>query len=179
MSQGSRRARAWTAALHEHEQVVAEYMTKLRSVPAERWHDPAADGKWSPAEEALHLVLAYEIGISGSTGGSGMRMMASPARAWLLRTLVLPVVLRTRSFPRGAVAPREVRPSSLDARGLTQRALEARLLQVASSAAQALRAADDRTPAPRLVHAYFGPLTPFTTLRILSAHTRHHARLRR
>lgn len=179
MSRRARRERAWATALEEHDHVVAEYMTKLRSVPADRWHEPVAEGRWSPAEEALHLVLAYGIGISVSTGGTGMRMMASPARAWLLRTLVLPVVLRTRSFPRGAVAPREVRPTSLDARGLTQRALEARLLQVAASAAQALQAADERTPAPRLVHAYFGPLTPFTTLRILSAHTRHHARLPR
>jgi hypothetical protein len=26
------------------------------------------------------------------------------------------------------------------------------------------------------VHAYFGPLTPRAALRMLSAHTRHHAR---
>lgn len=171
-------SRAWAAALEEHDQVLAEYLTRLRSVPMERWHEPAAEGKWSPAEEALHLVLAYEIGITGCTGGSGMRLMVPPAWAWLSRTVMLPVILRTRSFPRGARAPREVRPASLDARGMTKGVLEARLRQVATDAAQAIRAADERRPMPRLVHAYFGPLTPLTTLRLLSAHTRHHARLR-
>ena len=31
-------------------------------------------------------------------------------------------------------------------------------------------------PAPRVAHAYFGALTPHAALRLLSAHTRHHAR---
>ena len=31
-------------------------------------------------------------------------------------------------------------------------------------------------PTTRITHAYFGPLPCFTTLRLLSAHTRHHVR---
>ena len=172
------RERAWAVALEEHEQVLTEYMARLRSVPMGRWYEPVAEGKWSPAEEALHLVLAYEIGLSGAIGGDGMRMVASPAWAWLSRSVVLPVMLHTQSFPRGAAAPREVRPASRDARSLSKEALEVRLRQVATDAAKALRTADGRKPSPRLVHAYFGPLTPLTTLQLLSAHTRHHTRRR-
>ena len=172
------RDRAWVAALEEHDQVLARYLVRLRGVPAERWHEPAAEGKWSPAEVALHLALAYEVGRDACSGGQGMRMRVSPAVAWLSRTVMLPVILRTRTFPRGAPAPREVRPAALDARGMSKEALEARLRLVGADAASALRAAADRTPPPRFVHAYFGRLAPLTTLRLLSAHTRHHTGVR-
>lgn len=158
--------------------MLAAYVARLRAVPATRWHEPAAEGKWSAAEEALHIVLAYEIGLAGSAGGPGMQMRVSPGWARLSRLLVLPVILRTSWFPRGATAPREVRPPAAEARGLTREQLEARLRLVAGNAANGLRAADVRETVPRFVHAYFGPVSPLTALRLLSAHTRHHTRLR-
>ncbi len=51
-----------------------------------------------------------------------------------------------------------------------------RLHDAAEQAAEQLRQAAARRPVPLVTHAYFGPLAPLATLRLLTAHTVHHAR---
>jgi hypothetical protein len=105
-----------------------------------------------------------------------MRLRVSEPYAWLLRTLMLPVIVATKRFPRGARAPREVAPDLEEAKLLTPDAAAARLKRVADQAAAAFRRAGGGRSAPSMTHAYFGALTPYAALRMLSAHTRHHAR---
>jgi hypothetical protein len=105
-----------------------------------------------------------------------MRLKVSPSAAWMSRMLILPVVLATHRFPRGARSPREVVPDVAEASLLLQDVAVRRLHQAAEQAAEELRRAAARRPAPRVTHAYFGPLAPLATLRLLSAHTVHHAR---
>lgn len=172
--------RAWTAATIEHDAVLVDFITHVQRVQPHHWWLSTKTGKWSPAEEALHVVIAYEIGTGAAAapnGEGGMRMLVSPERAWLSRQFLLPLLLMTKRFPRGAKAPAEVVPSLPEAATLTVAALAARLVTAASDAVRSLRASDERTTTPRrFVHAYFGPLDPLTTLRLLSAHTRHHTR---
>ena len=168
-------ARRWAAAVAEHETSVAAFRAAVRGIPAAGW-TAAAAGKWSPAEEALHVVATYELGTTIAAGDVVMRPRVPRAVAALSRWLLLPWLLRTGGFPRGADAPREVRPDRAVAHALDAAALLARLDRVADAAMRALRAADARRPRPRIVHAYFGPLPPLGALRLVSAHTRHHAR---
>lgn len=105
-----------------------------------------------------------------------MQMLVSPARAWLSRRLLLPVILMTKWFPRGAKAPAEVVPSLPEAATLSAAQVSARLARSAREAVASLRRSDESTTPRRFVHAYFGPLDSLTTLRLLSAHTRHHTR---
>jgi hypothetical protein len=90
--------------------------------------------------------------------------------------LILPAVLATHRFPRGARSPREVVPGAAEASMLLPDAAARRLRDAAEQAAEELRHAAARRPVPRLTHAYFGPLAPLATLRLLTAHTVHHAR---
>ena len=90
--------------------------------------------------------------------------------------LLLPAVLATHRFPRGARAPREVVPNLDEASLLPPHAAIRRLSDSAEQAAEGLRLAAARRPVPRVTHAYFGPLAPLATLRLLTAHTVHHAR---
>lgn len=168
--------RAWGAALAEHEAALAEFLAQVDRVPPERWQLPAAPDKWSPAEEAYHVLMAYEFGLAAASGEAGMRLRVSPIQARIARWLVLPFVLRTNWFPRGAAAPREVRPPRMEAHALSARDLAERLRHVAAEAARAVRDADARRPPIYVVHAYFGALRPFPALRLMSSHTRHHAR---
>ena len=161
----------WTRVLRDHESTARGFASRVRAIPADRWHVAAAPGKWSPAEEALHVALTYELGLAMLTAGATMRRRVSPARARLLRWLVLPVMLRSRWFPR-AKAPAEVRPGE-DARTLSPDAVADRIERVAAALGVATRAAD---PAKRLVHAYFGSISPGVALRLLGAHARHHDR---
>lgn len=109
-------------------------------------------------------------------GGPSMRLRVSNRYSWLLRTLMLPVILATKRFPGGVRAPREVAPDLEEAKLLAPDAAATRLKRAADEAAAAFRQADRGRSAPLMTHAYFGPLTPYTALRMLSAHTRHHAR---
>lgn len=168
--------RAWSAALAEHETVLAEFLAQVDRVPPERWRIPSAPDKWSPAEEAYHVLMAYEFGLSAAGGGAGMRLRVSPVQARVARWLVLPFVLRTGRFPRGAAAPREVRPPRTEAHALSAGELAERLRHVAAEAALAVRDADARRPPIHVVHAYFGALRPLPALRLMNAHTRHHTR---
>lgn len=169
--------RAWADAMEEHEAVLRAYVARANAVPDERWTTPLAAGKWSAAEEALHLVLAYEQGLPAAIDGGGMRLVSSPITAWFARTLYLPIMLRARTFPRNAPAPREVRPKAAAAGAISKNQLVSRLEATAGTAAIALRDAAHRTPGLRVMHAYFGALSPLTALRLLNAHTRHHTGL--
>lgn len=104
-----------------------------------------------------------------------MRLVVSPRYAWAIRIFILPWILTTTRFPR-ARAPREVVPSDHETASLSREAARARLTRAAREASDALRRADASPSAPKMTHAYFGPLSPHTTLRLLTAHTRHHAR---
>lgn len=167
---------AWTAATAEHRAAVARFVDLLQRLPAERWHERAADGRWSAAEEALHVALTYELSVTAVVTGAAMRPRVSPAVALLTRTMLLPIILRTGRFPRGVTAPREVRPPRAEADACSRETLIERLHAAGEAASQALQEGAERRPPVRLGHAYFGPITPLTTLRLLSAHTGHHAR---
>ena len=169
----SRKA-AWATALAEHEHEIAAYVRRMRAVPPAVWAAPRADGRWHDAAEALHVVMAYELCVDACRRGRQMRVVVSPMVAWASRTVLLPLFLGTRTFPRNARAPREVRPDVAAAIALSCVELVARLTSAAHDAAHGLREADDRQPPFRLMHAYFGALPPLTALRLLSAHTRHH-----
>jgi len=165
---------AWARAMDEHERAVAEFVAVIGRVPEARWHEPYAPGKWSPADEALHVALAYEVGLAGVRDGTPMQLRTSPARAALLRRVVLPAILWTGRFPRVA-APREVRPPPELAAQLDPQGARARVEQAAHALADEAQQASLR-PELRIMHAYFGPLTPLQGFRMLAAHTRHHAR---
>jgi hypothetical protein len=166
----------WSAILAEHEREVVNFIAVLQRVDRSAWTRSPAPGKWSPAAVALHVCEAYGLVIDAAAGGPGMRLRVAPAAAWLSRTLLLPVLLATKRFPRGAAAPLEVLPHLALAEQLGLPDAVERFRTAADEAAAALRQASRERPKLRVSHAYFGPLTPRATLRLLSAHTRHHAR---
>lgn len=164
----------WQAAIAEHDAAVAAFAAALDRVPAAAWQLEPAPGRWAPAAVALHVCLAYEYGCQAAVGAGAMRLRVPPLAAWASRTFLLPMVLRTGRFPQGAAAPREVRPDLTEAAALTPAAATQRLDAASQRAAALLRAAAEARPARRIVHAYFGPLSPRDALRLLAAHTRHH-----
>jgi hypothetical protein len=168
--------RRWRAVLGEHHLAVRELIATCERISVSRWHQAPAQGKWSPSDVVLHLCRAYELGRDAADGGPGMRLLVSPSRAWVLRTVLLPVILLTDRFPRGVRAPREVVPDAATSEESMPDFALARLERAAHDAAVTLRRVAEARPVPRMMHAYFGPLTPRTALRVLSAHTRHHAR---
>jgi hypothetical protein len=169
-------ARRVAAARAEHDAVIRAFVSALSAIEPAGWHRPIAAGKWSPSAVALHVTRAYELGRDTAAGAPGMRLRVSPARAWLARQVLLPVLLVTHRFPSGVDAPSEVMPDLAEARDQTAERALARLGRAAAEAEAALVAGAGNPSAPRATHAYFGGLRPLQALRLLSAHTRHHTR---
>ncbi len=166
--------RAWRTALVEHDAVLLDARAAIECVPVDRWHEPRAPEKWSPLEEAEHLRLSYLFGSDAVESGGAMSLAVNPVAAWVAGHVILPFVLRAQRFPRGAISPREVRPSIIEPALFDPREMSARLAVAAGRAVEALLLAERERPWIRVVHAYFGALPPCTALRLLSAHTQHH-----
>jgi hypothetical protein len=166
----------WRSALAEHETAVRGFLAACKRVDPDDWQRAPVPGKWTAAAVVLHVCRAYELGRDAAAGGESMRLRVSPSAAWISRKLILPVVVATHRFPRGARSPREVLPDATEASLLLPDAAVRRLHDAAEQAAEELRHAAARRPMPRVTHAYFGPLAPLSTLRLLTAHTVHHAR---
>ncbi|HUG28775.1 MAG TPA: DinB family protein [Gemmatimonadales bacterium] len=160
----------WTASESLHHETVRRYLDTARAVAPERWSATPALGKWSPAEITRHLVLAYDALAAEQSSGLIIPIAFPAWKAWALRTVVLPRLLRGRPFPRGVKSPREVRPrgelpgqheSLAEFEGATARFLSAYL------------AASQRTGAVA-THPYFGRLPLSEMFRFASIHTGHH-----
>lgn len=160
----------WQRALAEHEDVLVAYLRIARAFPADRWQRVPAPGRWSAAALTLHVADAYRYGHEAASGGPGMRLLVPPLAALASRAVIFPVMLWLKRFPREAPAPKEVRPDLVLAHTMPQAELVDQLEHEASKAIATFRL----PTAARVMHAYFGSLTPYQTLRLVTAHTRHH-----
>lgn len=165
---------AWADAHTEHTEVVREFLETIGQFSDERWHQVPRPNKWSAATLANHVAVTYAYGRDAATTGTGMRLLVPRPVAWAARTFMLPRILNSRKFPRGAEAPVEVRPDLSRGSVLSQADAKQQLSERAAEALAALDRAARERPSLRLTHAYFGPLSLLQTLRMVNAHTRHH-----
>ncbi len=161
----------WKRAVEEHRDAVRRFVATAEGLGADAWVRPRAPGKWSPAQTAEHLVLAYEAVLRELAGGGGVRPRVTGWRQRVLRWVLLPHILFHRSFPLRAVSPREIRPPEVHSdRG----ALLARMRELAARTERELDAA--RATGARATHPYFGALPATPALRFMAVHVEHHLR---
>ena len=172
MSFGRRR---WRAARQAHHDAIYGLSRVALAIPEDRWLTPREDGKWSPAQETLHVARAYEVAIDEIETGVSMRRRVKPWRARMLRWFYLPVLLRTGRFPAVA-APVEMRPNEVEVEFFGPSVLVERVCERAMACEEALERADELRPGVHLSHPFFGALRPLAALRLLTVHTAHHAR---
>lgn len=172
MSFGRRR---WRAARQAHHDAVYSLARVALAVPEDRWFQKRAEGKWSPAQETLHVARAYEAAIDEIETGVRMRPRVKPWKARLLRWFYLPHLLRTGRFPPVA-APLELRPNEIEVEFFGPSLMVERVCERAMACEEALERADELKPGLRLTHPFFGPLRPLAALRLLTVHTAHHTR---
>jgi uncharacterized damage-inducible protein DinB len=161
----------FTEAVALHRAAVAECVAAFAAVPNDVWNRPLGAGRWSPAEIAEHLAIAYEPPLSELSGGSGFAIRVPWWKRRALRWAFLPGILNG-GFPAGAPAPREIRPKRAAAspeeasRSLSDNA--ERFLATLAEARTERRV--------RLTHPYFGKLRPAQTVMLLTSHALHHRR---
>ena len=158
-------------AADEHRDAVETCASAIRSIAAEEWDISPETAKWSPAQIAEHLAIAYEPLLSELEGGPGFRTRAPWWMRPILRWTFLPRILSGR-FPRGVRAPREVRPVAKS--GTPQEGAQ-RLRERSEVFLDRLaRARQERRP--HFTHPYMGRLSDVEALRFLTSHAHHHRR---
>ncbi len=146
-------------------------MAAFTAVSGDAWSRPLAPGRWSPAEIAEHLAIAYDPPLSELSGGPGFVIRVPWWKRRALRWSFLPGILNG-GFPAGAPAPREIRPQRAAASPVeASRALCANAERFLSTLAEARTARR-----VRLTHPYFGRLRPAQTVMLLTSHALHHRR---
>jgi hypothetical protein len=155
-------------SLELHATASEAFLRSAESVPDARWHQPAAEGKWSPAQLTDHLVRTYDALLQELGGGPGMRIRTRLWQRLLLRVTVKPRLLRGGPFPRGIRAPREIRPAEAGPDKAVGLAL---FRERAASFVQAVRAAP---PGKQLTHPFLGMGPVPEGVLFCARHLQHH-----
>jgi hypothetical protein len=160
------------ARVADHRASLHEFVRKAGAVGAERWLVPRAEGKWTPAQETRHIVLAYEAFLRDVGGRGSMQLRGTPWRRFVWRWLALTAILWRKRIPVAARAPRESRPDweTTPASELLP-LLERRADEFEVALTSAWRSEPHRT----VTHPYFGQMTLDQTLQLVAVHNRHHA----
>jgi hypothetical protein len=150
---------------------VADFIATARSLDAEKWTTPRAEGAWSPGQVVQHVAIVYEYSrdiVLGTPPGGSMPRFLRP----LLRRMVVDPTLKAGRFTRKGRAPAMFKPS-----GATPAALEAigRLDAALAGFEAAIRSGH---PEGRhyVTHPFFGRIPTTDYVRFQAIHTRHHRR---
>lgn len=158
--------------LADHRASVREFVERASAVPAERWQVPRGEGKWTPAQEARHLVLTYEALMRDLRREERMRLKGTPLRRMIWKAIGLSWIIWLKRIPRAVRAPRELRPESESA-GAAE-LLPAFLRNTQEFEVMFARQWSEE-PDQRLTHPFFGAITLDETIQLLAVHNRHHA----
>jgi hypothetical protein len=163
-------------AIARHRAAVAEYAAVARRVGAQAgvWSAAPAEGKWSPAQITLHLVLACEAARRELHDGVPVALRTTGWQRLLLRFTIVRRLLRGGPFPRGARAPKEARPPEAAARTENAEALIGRFEALAAALETELLSAVHANPRMRMTHPYFGRLPVAETIYLSARHIEHH-----
>ena len=155
----------------DHQRAVTEFVAAAQAVPAERWERKPDETHWSPAQIAEHVRLTYEVVGEQFRGGPGLRVRTSWWMRALLRWKFLRGILEDGVMPKGARAPREVRPGD----GPFERESLLAALQRSANATEDRVLEQWKDPRITMTHHVFGKLDPAQGARLLTVHTGHHA----
>ena len=162
----------WKQIGDRHSAAVEGFVGAATAIDPAGWQSPLADGKWTPAEVTQHVTQTYEVLTVQLRTGKGLTVQTGWLLQRVLRLLVLRPIMWTRRLPRGAKAPRALRPSAVD---ISQAAALERLCAVAAEFETELlsRRSD---PSLQLTHHIFGSVEALKGLDFVAIHTEHHGR---
>ena len=161
----------WDNALSRHSNAAGLFTRTAVAVSESDWMQPLNDGKWSPAQVTEHLNRTYEVIIGELSGEKGIRIRSPWLLRQVLRQTVLRSIYRRRQLPRGARAPSEIIPKSIEE---TQTAAVERFASLARQFETAMNA--NRSTQRKLTHHIFGEIDLERGLDFIAIHIEHHQR---
>ena len=162
----------WQELIADHAASAREFVARAERVGETRWLVPRAEGKWTPAQETRHLILAYDALLRDAGGQGKMGLKGNAVKRKIWRLVGLTSILWRKRIPVAARAPREARPEweAAPASELLP-IFQSRVEELASTIARLQKNEPGRT----FTHPYFGDLAIEQTLTFLAVHNRHHA----
>ena len=88
-----RRQRRLDALVADHGLAVREFIDRASTLDATRWLTPRAEGKWTPAQETKHVLLAYDEFIRQLREATPMRRRGNALRRAISRVIGLTSIL--------------------------------------------------------------------------------------
>lgn len=162
----------WRAALERHAAATRSYGATASGVAAGAWTAPVGPGKWTPAEITEHLNLTYDVAMPQLNGEAGIRVRTNWLLRVILRATALRWIFRNRALPRGAKAPREVKPEHV---ADTQSEATERFARLAREF-DALVSTRWQDGSVRLTHHIFGAIDLLAAIDFIAIHIEHHHR---
>ena len=153
------------AALTALQQAVDDLATAGERL-ADRWSEPSAPGKWSPAEIVEHVSRTLEESARAAAGEPSAFPTLPALARWAIRTVFFRRVLRNGAFPK-ARAPKALVPIGGPA---TPAAGRTRLQAALAAFDRACRMASTG----RVPTTVFGEVAVEDYARFQEIHTRHH-----
>ena len=158
------------ASLSANRQAAASFLSTARSVEVARWAQPIASGKWSPAQLADHVAIAYEVAVRALKGDPTMQSAPRFLRP-IIRAVGFNSILKKGAFPDRTRGPKVFAPSTAHpAYEVSAARMEAAVASLESQTREMARAGQ-----LAFEHPVFGQIGVAEYVRFSELHTRHHA----
>jgi len=155
---------------------VGEFISRARPLSPIQWQTPRAVGKWTPCQDAQHLILSFRFFTEAILGRRELALEVSPERSRALCATVIPKLRLREPLPVGARSPAEADPTEVAHSSVEDRDSVLRDLVSAGCAFQAALLATTADSRRQVQHPYFGLIRIEEFEIVATAHTRHHMR---
>lgn len=160
------------------EQVIADnrkatdrFLATARSVPKEKWEQPVAPGKWSPAQIVDHIAVTSEVALKAINGDPSMGSIPKFLR-FIPRKLGFDPTIKKGRFPEKQRGPAIFAPSTHHPAYEASVAKLERAMVALEAHVRNLMAANHRS----FEHTFFGRVSIPDYIRFGTLHTEHHER---
>ena len=155
----------------ENRKATEQFLATARKVPPEKWAQPVAPGKWSPAQIADHIAVTTEVALKAINGDASMGSIPKFLR-FIPRKLGFDPTIKKGRFPEKQRGPAVFAPSkghpSYDASvERLNRAIAALETHVRGRMAKGDHSFE---------HSFFGRVSIPDYIRFGTLHTQHHER---
>jgi hypothetical protein len=155
----------------ENRKATEQFLATARNVPKEKWAQPVAPGKWSPAQIVDHVAVTTEVALKAINGDPSMGSIPKFLR-FIPRKLGFAPTIKKGRFPEKQRGPAIFAPST------GQPSYEAsveklnRAIVALETHVRTLIAANQHS----FEHTFFGRVSIPDYIRFGTLHTQHHER---
>ena len=155
----------------ENRKATDHFLATARKVPAAKWAQPVAPGKWSPAQIVDHIAVTTEVALKAINGDPSMGSIPKFLR-FLPRKLGFDPTIKKGRFPEKQRGPKVFAPSPDHPAYEASAAKIERAITALESHVRTVLAAGTHS----FEHSFFGRIAIIDYIRFGTLHTEHHER---